>query len=561
MLLGWLRRRFGTSDDPGPQIQDRLDEAAACIGMNRDSDALLIASSVLERHPRSVRALQLQGTALAKSGKREEAIDSFRKALVIDPGNASLYCDLGNTLVLAGDKEEAELQFRIALERNPSPEIAVIALRALGSLLYEMRRIPEAIDCFERAYALSGQSEEFLRLLAFSNYAASRYEVAYSQLFSLHDKGVTLSTDERRALGESAVMTGRLALARDVLTALLEENPDNAKANFSLGFAYLFSGELKEGFQLFEFRFEAVKDAVLQSGLKSWYEFVLEKVSRLPLWKGDSLAGRRLLLWTEQGFGDVIMMMRFFPMLRSRYGAVKVTFVCPPPLASFQDCFPEIELLPYSPDKWPDCSEYDAHCSVLSLPYLLGIHLADLATCAAPYLRPSKQALDEWTTRLASVTSPRIGIVWAGGTNLSVDAVRSLHLADMVPLLVGFPEIRFFSLQKDEAPRKELAESGLSISDLMDQCSSFADTAAFVDQLDLVISADTAVAHLAGAMGKPVWLMNRHSSEWRWMQGRTDSAWYPSMRIFTQKEPGDWASVVSEIKEALPKFLSTVRHR
>jgi hypothetical protein len=285
----------------------------------------------------------------------------------------------------------------------------------------------------------------------------------------------------------------------------------------------------------------------------------------LPRWVGTSAvaasgsgvapeAGLRLLVTHEQGFGDSLQFVRFLPMLLERFS--QVGFVCPPALRrlyehSFGSRWRGLVLLDALPD---DLSAWDLHCPLLSVPMALGIRLDNLPAERA-YLRADESLSARWRARLAALDGParfRAGIVWAGGnTGWSVDGVRSLAPAQIAPLL-SLPHVCWVSLQKADHPAKLVDASGnAQLIDWMDEVTDFAETAALIDNLDLVISVDTSVAHLAAAMGKPVWLLNRFAGCWRWLRGRDDSPWYPGLRLFTQVRRGDWSDVLERVAAAL----------
>lgn len=321
----------------------------------------------------------------------------------------------------------------------------------------------------------------------------------------------------------------------------LEIDPDFGDAQWNTAIASLYIGDYAEGFKYFESRFYAgdMRHAEHLQGVSAM-------MAGKPAWMGKPMHGKALLVWTEQGFGDSLMFMRFLPELRM-LDPSRVLVACEPEMLDAMatlSCVDEVVSKedPLSPEG------FDLHCSLLSLPHLLGTTLANLPA-RVPYLIVPDEMKDFWRSRVAALSGLRVGLVWAGGRQLANDALRSLPLKAFGPLF-DLPSISFVNLQKGE-PAAELAELQWPVVDWMDECDDFLDTAALVDALDLVISADTAVAHLAGALGKPVWLLNRFESEWRWMLGREDSPWYPSMRIFTQPALHDWATVMAKIRHEL----------
>jgi Flp pilus assembly protein TadD len=340
--------------------------------------------------------------------------------------------------------------------------------------------------------------------------------------------------------------------------------PANRQSRSNLGHALLTLGRYDEAWAYFEDRSAGVMEVGARPSSVS---------SRLPLprWEGASAAvfarsgsapataATRLLVTHEQGFGDNLQFVRFLPLVLARFS--QVGFVCPPALRrlyehSFGSRWPGLVMLDTLPE---DFGAWDAHCPLLSLPMALGIRLDNLPAERA-YLRADEQLAAGWRARLAALSGPArpsVGIVWAGGnTGWSADGARSLAPAQIAPLL-SVPQVRWVSLQKADDPAKLADACGnAQLVDWMDEVKNFADTAALIDALDLVISVDTSVAHLAAAMGKPVWLLNRFAGCWRWLRGRDDSPWYPSLRLFTQATRGDWADVLGRVAAALGHELA-----
>jgi len=281
-----------------------------------------------------------------------------------------------------------------------------------------------------------------------------------------------------------------------------------------------------------------------------------------PQWRGEAAADRTLLIHAEQGFGDTIQFCRYAPLAAAR--GFRVVMEVPKQLARLLQCLPGVNLIIGTGEPLPS---FDVHSPMMSLPWAMGTTKATIPD-ASPYLRADIAAVENWRRRLATMVGhgPRIGLVWAGNPRkdkpalVAIDKRRSITLERLAPLFEIYG-LHFFSLQKDEP-----GECGtFPLINLMAEIGDFADTAALIVNLDLVISVDTAVAHLAGALGKPVWLLNRFDSDWRWLLGRRDSPWYPTLRLFHQPRPGDWDSVIAEIvfvlRGALEKgdFESAIR--
>jgi len=261
-----------------------------------------------------------------------------------------------------------------------------------------------------------------------------------------------------------------------------------------------------------------------------------------PQWRGQSAEKRTLLIHAEQGLGDSLQFCRYAPLAAAR--GLKVVLEVQRPLVRLLRSLSGVELVVEAGGELPS---FDFHCPMLSLPLALDTTLATVPS-AAFYLQADRALIAAWRTRLAARPGLRIGLAWAGRSRIhaselaAVDRRRSIALDHLAPLF-DLPGFQFFSLQKDD-PK---APADVPLTDFMDEMEDFADTAALIANLDLVISVDTAIAHLAAALGKPVWLLNRYDSCWRWLRTREDSPWYPSLRMFRQPAAGDWRTVIERV--------------
>lgn len=376
-------------------------------------------------------------------------------------------------------------------------------------------------------------------------------------LFHLQQPGQALECVElalQQAQGDAAAMMHntkgyilqsmqRVREARTCYEMALSFNPEMPLARLNLGIANLTLGDWAEGWANYEWRWSGAHEVALG-------RFVRIETP-LPQWRGEPVnTGDGLLAFAEQGLGDTLQFCRYLPLLCERFK--RVSLVCPQVLerllrASFGEHVEIFTTVPVEQHGW------QWHCPLMSLP--LGFHttLGNVPS-DVPYLLADPEASNRWLERLRPVSAeprPRIGLCWAGASGLKDDAKRSMALAELTPLL-EMEEVTWISLQLgDAAIQHSQLSAGQTLLDWTHELHDFADTASLVSQLDLVITVDTAVAHLAGALGKPVWLFNRFEGEWRWLQGREDSPWYPTMRVFTQAAPGDWATVVSQVQNSL----------
>jgi Flp pilus assembly protein TadD len=438
----------------------------------------------------------------------------------------------GNRLLAKGDAAGAEQCYRRAVAAEPASAAAHVAL---GFVLLRRGQLDEAQQALERAAALAPDDADSHFLLG----SIARRRFAADEAIARFRRALQAKPDfaeARLELGVALRSQRKLDEALGCFDAALALQPDNAAARLNKALVLLMQGKFVEGLPLFESRLHAEPTEQVAHWLAR-----LAAQPQLSRWRGEPLAGRRLLVWIEEGAGDCLMVMRYLPLLAAK-GARELVVLADPALVRVLQALPGVSRVATNVNQVP-LDAFDMHCPVMSLPCCFGAHAGTIPR-AVPYLAVPQPLREYWAQKLAAVRRPRVGLVWAGGAKYARDALRSLSLAQFAPLLaVSGPG--FVSLQKDAV------ELNVPICDPMRECADYLDTAAVIANLDLVISVDTSVAHLAGALGKPVWLLNRYESEWRWQLGREDSDWYPTMRIFTQPAVGDWASVVRRVAEEL----------
>ncbi len=317
----------------------------------------------------------------------------------------------------------------------------------------------------------------------------------------------------------------------------LEMRPDSAEARSNLALALLMMGRLEEGWKEYEARWQV---EALSGPLPTL---------RQPRWTGQALDGETVLLYAEQGFGDTLQFCRYAPMVAAAGG--RVVLVVPKSLHRLMSTLSGVAVLLHDEDGF--LPAFDYHCPLLSLPFAFNTTL-DTIPAAIPYLHADPSA---WVDALCELPGLKVGLVWAGKSRaeqphaVAIDKRRSMRLADMAPLL-SVPGCSFVSLQLGPAAiQMRLLPDVAELHDFADRLEDWADTAALIAGLDLVIGVDTAVVHLAGALGKPVWMLNRFNSCWRWFIGRDDSPWYPTLRQFRQTRRGDWTDVIERVTCAL----------
>ena len=475
----------------------------------------------------------LLGVTLRSLARPAEAEACYHAALRLAPDFAEAHNNLGRVLSELGRHDEAEARYRAALRLKPD---YAEAHSNLGAALLEQGRAVEAEECQHRALRLAPDFAEAHFNLGSALLAQGRTEAAEGRYL----EAVALKpgyADAHFNLGAIRFEQHRLAEAEASYQTALAHQPVHARAHFNLGHLLLLAGRLEEAWPHYHWRIEAHG-----AGRRDFLQ---------PFWEGGSLGDGVLLLHAEQGLGDTLQFCRYAPILARR---AKLVFEVPAPLLPLLDSnLSGIARIVAAGDALPP---FDAHLPLLSAPRVVG---TDLATIPAeiPYLAADPQRCAFWRRRMVGLDGLRVGLVWAGGSGpgqpgaAAVDQRRSAMLEQLSPL-ADIEGVHFLSLQKGKPAAQALSPpGGMVLHDFTGELADFADTAALVDGLDLVISVDTAVAHLAGALGKPVWLLNRFDSCWRWLQDRNDSPWYPSLRQFRQPAAGDWASVITEVKTAL----------
>jgi tetratricopeptide (TPR) repeat protein len=506
-----------------------LNLGAAHYTAGRFDQAQIVYRAILKVRPDHADSLHMLGVMAYKQGRNGEAIELIAQALRLNSSRSDYASNLGNALQQDMRLADAEICYRAAIVSNPK---SAPAYNNLGAVLRAMGRSEESIAACETALSLRPGYGDAHNNLAIALADVSRFEdsAAHCEAALSQDPS---RTETRNNLGNVLAHLGRfdaavaqydLALA-DTATA----TAGAAEIRHNLGMTLLRAGRFEEGWREYEHRWQARQ---LSPNRRTFAE---------PQWDGAPLGERTLLIHAEQGFGDTLQFCRYAARIPGRV-ILEVQPALAPLLAGQLGAHAVIA----AGDPLPD---FDVHCAMMSLPGLIEPRPDPVAN-AAPYLHadPGRQAV--WAARVAPLPGLRVGLVWAGGHRPNqpslapVNRRRSTQLQVLAPLLAT-PGVSFVSLQKG-APAEELAglAEGVVVHDFTTELDDFADTAALTATLDLVISVDTAVAHLAGALGKPVWLLNRYDSCWRWLAGRDDSPWYPTLTQYRQTTPGDWSAPV-----------------
>jgi len=483
-------------------------------------------------------AYNTMGFSLEKQQQYAEAIKYYKKAVQYKPDFAEAYNHLGVVLNDQGHPAEAIENYKQALRLDPN---YAEVYNNLGIALKELKQLVEAISCFEQAIRLESDFAE-----AYYNLANSlRDETRCTEAIENYRKAVHIKPDYAEAYNHLGVVLnaqGGYVENIENLEAIenyrraLQLNPDFAEAHWNLSLVLLRTGRLIEGWKEYEWRRNPKLDIAT-------YPHSYET----PRWDGSQFKGKRLLVHYEQGLGDTLHFVRYLPMVKARGGTVILEVR--KPLYKLLKGFPGVdELIEASLDNKP-AVKFDYHISLMDLPKIFETTLETIPA-EVPYINCCPKKVEHWRNKLAG-PDLKVGIVWAGSPSHGNDQNRSCALKDFEPL-TKTDGVRLYGLQKGEAAKQvERLTDEMTITNLGTEFEDFTDTAAAIENLDLLISVDTSVLHLAGAMGKPVWALLPFAPEWRWMLNRQDSPWYPTMKLFRQKKWGQWESVFQDVADEL----------
>lgn len=461
------------------------------VAANSYNEALRLAPQSTSIHPRL-------GAALKQCGNLTGAAEAFRVALQHNSNDAASLSMLGATLTESGDLQGAAQSLKRSLDLEPnSPD----ALCNLGKLYFTLGDLHSAMQCTRKAL-----------------------EIQPTHGFSLCDLGFQLE------------LLGDLTASIQCYEIALTSEPDFAWARFQLGVAQLASGIFSDGWKNYEARWKTPQFVSSARTLSQ------------PQWKGEDLHGMRIFVYAEQGLGDTIQFARYIPMLKS-CGAEVLLEVQPGLRRLLQNLDGANKIVVRGEEVPP----FDFQCPLMSLPLGFGTELESIPA-NVPYLKVPEEAVRQWSGRLDS-NKFRVGIVWSGNPKHTRERFRSIPLSTLAQLS-RTAGTAFYSLQKGPGTSQlGTLDPGLCVIDLDAEQMDFSDTAAIVANLDLVITIDTSVAHLAGAMGKPVWILLNSAPDWRWLKRGEGSAWYPSARLYRQTMAGSWDDVIARVQRDLLTLL------
>jgi tetratricopeptide (TPR) repeat protein len=507
--------------------------------LGRLDEAIASYRAAVRLKPTYAEALNNLGTIYLAQDQPEKASAAFHNALNVAPNYSEAFSNLGISYQAQYLPEKAIKAFRDAVIATPNyPE----AYNNLGVILLAEGQSEDSLDACARAIRLNPDYAEAYSNLGNAYYAQGRFNEAVAAVkralaLRPHFPGA------QNNLGMASQAAGQPDQALAAYREALALRPDYPAARYNLATALLLTGAYEAGWQDYEWRWKG--------GVRTLQPRPFE----MPVWTGEDLRDRSLLIHGEQGLGDVLQFARYVPLLAER--AKGVVFEVLPSLKRLFEKMANNVCVIAMGDPIPPV---DFHLSLMSAPHLLKTTVETIPA-SIPYVvaEPSLSAL--WEERLSRLKGLKVGLVWAGNhrphdpSAAAIDRRRSMPLAVMTPLL-RLPGISFVSLQMGTpADQLQTIDPALRPQDWMTEIGDFADTAGLVAQLDLVIAVDTSVAHLAGAMGKPVWILSRFDGCWRWLMERDDSPWYPTARLFRQTEPGDWKPVIARVVEELKQLL------
>lgn len=569
------------------QIEGRIEDAIACYHQvlwyepdhadahanlgaalhqqHKNSEAAEHYRRSLELHPGSAEAHNNLGALFHERKDIGRAIECYRRALALDDHYLSAWANLGDALVAQGDFAEAAAAYLRALEIHPqahdvrsklsgvfqqlnqlddaeeccrkliefipeSPE----AWNNLGVVLQLREKTPEAVDCYERALQFSAANADTQANLA----AALRVLGKFERARNCYERAIRLQPDSSRAhigLADVLLDERQLTDARHHYGLAVHFDPENADVQLHCALSRLRMGDFPPGWRGFEWRWKS-----------SSFPRAPETLS-IPRWKGEPLAGQTIVIHAEQGLGDTIQFVRYLPQIQERGG--KVVFCCAKELVPLLQHVAGVDQFALTGQSLPT---FDYYAPLLSLPAIFGTTVETIPA-PIPYLFADATLIASWSTRLAQLRGIKVGICYRGNPQHRRDRFRSIPREYFEELMQdGVSGVNLQREVSSQTANLSQASGIINLADELDaQAGSFMDTAAVMKSLDLVITCDTSLAHLAGALGVPVWLALDFGADWRWLLDRDDSPWYPTMRLFRQTAPGDWGGVFQKIKKAL----------
>jgi tetratricopeptide (TPR) repeat protein len=513
-----------------PTADSYFHRANVLRALGRRDESIAAFDAALGQDPTFTEAHLNKGNALLDAGRAEAALVSFATALKAKPGYVAAFNNMGNALLALGRPREALAYYDSALAAQPG---LAQAHHNRANALQALERLEEAVAGYDRAI---GFKPDYAEALCSKGNALQKMG-AFLDAVTCYDQALELKPDHAEALanrGNAFANLGCDALALEDCRCVAELRPDWPDARYDLAVAFLRMGNLRDGWPLFEARKARAQPGSYRGGTP---------------WLGEKpISGQTLLVDAEQGLGDTLQFSRYLPALKHT-GANIVFSVQDSLVQLLNRAFQDVHIVPAS----GPLPAFDRHVPLLSLP--LALEMNNASANNASYLSAEPERVEKWRERLAG---PRlkIGIAWQGNRKSAADVGRSFGVEMFAPI-AKLPGVRLICLQKDQGDLLHTLGIETLGPDFDAGPQAFLDTAAVMECCDLIITADTAIAHLAGALGRSTWVALRHWPDWRWFTGCADSPWYPSLTLFRQRVPGDWAQVFTDIYNRLVTWTGT----
>jgi tetratricopeptide (TPR) repeat protein len=512
--------------------------ASALLESGQLDEASDAAATATRLNPKLAIAHHLLGRAMTKKGQTDLAISSYKQAIALSPDFAEAHHAVGIAYFDKGDWDAALAALRRAVELKPGFAEAHFSL---GCTLFARGELEASITQLESAVSLRSDFAAAFERLGIALLAKQRPDLAIGAF----QRQVELQPGDPSAhnnLGDAYSENADFTAAENCFRKAIDVSPDHAMAHWNLALTHLIRGNYAEAWNEYDWRFKVPKFRLR----------TVEVTGRT--WDGSLLDGRRIVLWNEQGLGDTIQNVRFIGEVARRGG--KIVLACRRELVKLfaglknvERCLPDSEAMP----------PHDVNCSLVSLPRVLGTRLESIPN-EVPYLSADSESTEKWKRRIPNDGRLKVGLIWANRANPTDRCPPSPDWG----VLASVPNVWWCSLQKPIANERTQGKwkvgpgslrpeppPGVELTDWTEELRDLSDTAALMENLDLIVCVDTAPAHLAGALGKRVWLLLKYVPDWRWMMDRTDSPWYPTMRLFRQPRPGDWKTPLMEITRQL----------
>ncbi len=513
-------------------LKAKFDQAVALHQQGKLAEAERIYGEVLQQQSNHFDALHLLGVICAQTKQTERAVGLITKAIRLNAKVAAAHNNLGNALMDLKRSEDAVASYNKAIALNP--EYAE-AHNNRGNALQGLKRYEEAISSHEKAIALKPEYAEAYNSRGVALEDLRRPEDAVAS----YDRAIALRPDFAEAYNNRGRALGDLKRPEDALVSYnkaIELKSDYVEAYWNRSLCLLLMGRFEQGWRQYEWR-------------KRRNEPIAVRTYPKPLWLGEQdIVGKTVFIYWEQGFGDTIQFCRYVKLVGAR-GAKVILSAQQPLFGLLKQINAEIQII----SEKEEPTDFDYHCPLLSLPLAFGTRLETIPV-EYQYLKADEELRVAWSARLLPKTKPRIGLVWSGRASHKNDHNRSMKLGQFIPILDAGADwtcLQNEVREKDLAVFRQIGRIAYFGDDLID----FSATAALLDLMDLVITVDTSIAHLAGAMGKPVWILLPHNPDWRWLLDRNNSPWYPSARLFRQQQIGNWAAVIDQVKNELRSII------